>query len=577
MSLAQYRKELAEAAKKCFALYRQGKPNETFYAFALYDCDDGVGSAPSANTEERYRKSQGLEKTQALPADHEINADSRWGTAEWYEGLHSEPFHEMSISVEQLQEEYPDFVEYKAHLFAASMEALAEAGKDPLFDGVTKFFSISDSDDAHWLEIESAARCNSPEVFSKFRTELTRTNDDYAGKLKRPTELMRAFIKYYGWKSEPGYAPPAEVPPLNVLKHADTPIHRTWMQWQGKAYGPFDLEEYPILKQIAYGDVPVMDEAPMPMVFDLETNERQIELVSPPEFYHGPTGRYVTWIERVERAGVMAEVRAAFASSMRVLSIEDDIVGAFAPPSKAAPARRSMIEVRALLGTRIIGPLTIPEQRLMKLGSFERGDAALEPHAPPTVEHPKTGDRFIRINECTALKTDGGLRYTWMEYVPKSRRFPEGGQFPMVWDPAGAEEERLAREFFDRTKCTKFATLVELQATPRLEGEYVVALSGYSAINVLASTNEKLLARHEAGEDVEGLIEFTDIERAKVLTHDQAIQYAVRLNVRDLKEFYGMDDAEEVMALYVGRKEMQYEPTTLKSARTIATLCKCYD
>ena len=75
-----------------------------------------------------------------------------------------------------LESEKPaDWQEFRARSFGASIFALKELADEGYFgtgkDRVTVFFSLSDDDDAVWLERESARRINPPEVFAAFERE----------------------------------------------------------------------------------------------------------------------------------------------------------------------------------------------------------------------------------------------------------------------------------------------------------------------------------------------------------------------------------------------------------------------
>lgn len=151
---------------------RAEHPDETFYAFALYDAE-GTCPAPSANSEEKWHKR--IEREKVAASDRRFS--SRWGTAEWayeaYEGAGAEAFAE---ACELLESEKPDNrLEFQARSFGASISALKELSEEGFFGSggsrMTVFFSLSDDAYAPWLEWESARRINPPEVFAAFEPE----------------------------------------------------------------------------------------------------------------------------------------------------------------------------------------------------------------------------------------------------------------------------------------------------------------------------------------------------------------------------------------------------------------------
>src|SRR5262249_16332135 len=148
---------------------RSKHPSEHFYAFALYDAD-GDCVCPSANSEERYQaiiKRNGVE-------DSDRRFMYRWGTAEWaYEAVEYGPFQQARQILQAAKRE--GWYDFQAKSFGASILALKELSEEGYFgqgsSRVTAFFTLSDDNNAPWLERESARRINPPDVFAAFETE----------------------------------------------------------------------------------------------------------------------------------------------------------------------------------------------------------------------------------------------------------------------------------------------------------------------------------------------------------------------------------------------------------------------
>ncbi len=191
---------LKEGVKATLNQLRADHPDEHFYAFALYDAD-GDAVAPSANTEERYQKM--IQRSGVADSDERFT--SRWGTAEW--AFEAEEYGgQIEKACEMLQNaDAPDFLAFQVQSFGTSIMALKELADEGFFHSgdkpITVFFSLSDHDEAAWLERESARRINPPEVFAAFEPEWK-----IAAKLMwgedademEPGEIGQAFLEKFG-------------------------------------------------------------------------------------------------------------------------------------------------------------------------------------------------------------------------------------------------------------------------------------------------------------------------------------------------------------------------------------------
>lgn len=164
------RSEIRDAARRAFGAVTS-RPNERFYAFALYSDDGAMTVAPAANSEEELaRKAQ---EYGCAP----ISDWLRWSTAEWdyeYEGSeHFAAVHEI------LNVEYDcsdaEFDAFRTKLYETMVQALGDLDAEGFFgtkemrEAVTIFCSISDSDDAERLEDASAQQLNPSTVYQKFK------------------------------------------------------------------------------------------------------------------------------------------------------------------------------------------------------------------------------------------------------------------------------------------------------------------------------------------------------------------------------------------------------------------------
>jgi hypothetical protein len=188
---------LKEGVRATLDKLRAEHPDETFYAFALYDAE-GTCPAPAANSEEKYH--QKVEKMKIADSDERFLY--RWSSAEWaYEGVEAGPFDEVG---ELLSSEKPDnWLEFQARSFGASIFALKELADEGVFGSgdsrITAFFSLSDDENAPWLEWESARRINPPEVFAAFEPEWRiAITQSYGDEEIDGGELAEVFERLFG-------------------------------------------------------------------------------------------------------------------------------------------------------------------------------------------------------------------------------------------------------------------------------------------------------------------------------------------------------------------------------------------
>ncbi|MEI7228707.1 DUF4303 domain-containing protein [Pectobacterium carotovorum] len=141
------------------------KPNENFYAFSLYTDSSAMTVSLSANSEEKLKT--------ILDADSDKSEENqtyyRWAISEWaYEG--SDLFSEISKEL-RLSSERESFSDFQNNLINSLTNALRRTNEEILKDGgegVIMFVSITDDDDAEYIENMSSKIINSEAIHDLF-------------------------------------------------------------------------------------------------------------------------------------------------------------------------------------------------------------------------------------------------------------------------------------------------------------------------------------------------------------------------------------------------------------------------
>lgn len=204
--LNEIKELLKTAIRESMKSLEANHADETFYAFALYDAE-GAEIAPSSNTQEQFQR---IVSRDGFDPDFRYGA--RWGSAEWaYECEGEGPYDEACELLDELRNDMYDeddegwYATFRARSFGTSIFALKEVAEEGLFHDrehpITAFFTLSDDDDAPWLELESARRINPPEVFAAFEAEwkqaVLQTWGDYD---TSGGELGKAMKEFWGEK-----------------------------------------------------------------------------------------------------------------------------------------------------------------------------------------------------------------------------------------------------------------------------------------------------------------------------------------------------------------------------------------
>lgn len=205
--LIKIKELLKTAIRETVAGLEKAHAGETFYAFALYDAE-GAEISPSSNTEEQFQR---IISRENFNDDYRLHY--RWGSADWaYECEGDGPYDEACELLDSMRsemhanddsEEQTWWIEFRARSFGASIMALKEVAAEGLFHDrahpITAFFTLSDDDDAPWLEMESARRINPPEVFAAFEADLRQLAGEHYDQLDMTGgELGVAMKEFWG-------------------------------------------------------------------------------------------------------------------------------------------------------------------------------------------------------------------------------------------------------------------------------------------------------------------------------------------------------------------------------------------
>ncbi|MGE3808067.1 MAG: DUF4303 domain-containing protein [Gemmataceae bacterium] len=232
--IAQARQLLKDGVREAFKKFRAEHADETIYAFALYNDDDGVALDASANTEEAYR--------QRVERDGEEDPMARWGSAEWaYEGGYLLPDIYPILSSGD-EEEDEDYDKTRGSVFAVMVLALADLDQEGLFGTgverkqITLLCTLSDSEHTGWLEKESAKRLNPPENVKKMREFLIEEEElrearEELGTYKVFLKVMKkhAAVPKPAGPSETSAAQPVAVPAgTRRFEYTDEKSNKFW-------------------------------------------------------------------------------------------------------------------------------------------------------------------------------------------------------------------------------------------------------------------------------------------------------------------------------------------------------------
>jgi predicted DNA-binding WGR domain protein len=191
---SEARKLLTNGARDAFTKLRSEHANESFYAFALRNDDDGVALDIAANSE------QSLQRRSANSGVDPVT--TRWSAEEWvYIGGFANVIPNVySMISDGEEEEDEDFDKTRGAVFALTVLALADLEKDGFFGKgearkkVTLLCTLSDSEHTEWLEHESVRRLNPPEVYERMCKQWL-IPDEKLAKARKDLGTYRVFLR----------------------------------------------------------------------------------------------------------------------------------------------------------------------------------------------------------------------------------------------------------------------------------------------------------------------------------------------------------------------------------------------
>jgi hypothetical protein len=180
MNPIQLREMIRDAARLAFTTVQKKHPEESFYVFALQSLDDASGVYAAANTEAGYatcRSKHSHREEKYRPGERYY----RWYWGEWaFQNIEAPLFrgvydllnrHEQSAEEELLPSWWHT---RKGRVFASMVAALADLDEEGVFGRgaerarITLFCTIEDSSCNEWVQDESVARLNPPDVYRTF-------------------------------------------------------------------------------------------------------------------------------------------------------------------------------------------------------------------------------------------------------------------------------------------------------------------------------------------------------------------------------------------------------------------------
>ncbi|MFP1760718.1 DUF4303 domain-containing protein [Lonsdalea quercina] len=140
------------------------KPDEHFYAFCLYTDSSAMTVSMSANSEEKLKS--------ILAADDDKSEENqsyyKWSTSEWaYEGYGADFFSELSKEL-RLEPERKEFSDFKKNLINSLTKSLKRVNEELGQDKYVMFVTITDDDDAEYIENTSSGIINSKATHHMF-------------------------------------------------------------------------------------------------------------------------------------------------------------------------------------------------------------------------------------------------------------------------------------------------------------------------------------------------------------------------------------------------------------------------
>ena len=168
----EFRSGLREAVSGAFEDLRAARPDERFYAFALYTDDGFAGVSPAANSE------AGLAAKIAEYGEDAEPEYMRWTTSEWtYEGFGWDRTATIYGKIGEMGDAADDFDAFAQGVLDLMKGVLADLDAEGFFgrgaerEGVTLLCAITDSDDSPDLERRTVHALNPPAVVARYEAD----------------------------------------------------------------------------------------------------------------------------------------------------------------------------------------------------------------------------------------------------------------------------------------------------------------------------------------------------------------------------------------------------------------------
>jgi len=172
--ITDFQREIAAAARTCFHNLRSSRPDEHFYAYALYTDSDAMTIVPSANSLE------GLQETLRAMNATDDKPWITWGVEEWkYCAWNTDGFNEICRKLRSdpvrsdgtADSNFDSFFFRVCSDMVAALKLLDEEGffgSGEAREQVVLFASINDDDRSDQFEDESARLLNPDTVYDRF-------------------------------------------------------------------------------------------------------------------------------------------------------------------------------------------------------------------------------------------------------------------------------------------------------------------------------------------------------------------------------------------------------------------------
>ena len=187
MGLDDLKTDLSLAVRAAVTALRNAKPDEAFYAFALFTDDDAAGVSLAANSEEGFARTVARYNFK----DERENVGLRWYTSEWeYKGFGLEHFSAFDAAIESTKPASErEFKAYRKRMLSLMVDVLAGLDAEHFFgegvqrERVTLLCAITDADSAgEKYQEQSIRKLNPPAVVAGYQVWLRKLSEPQVNK-----------------------------------------------------------------------------------------------------------------------------------------------------------------------------------------------------------------------------------------------------------------------------------------------------------------------------------------------------------------------------------------------------------